>query len=51
MRIEKGKSLKLRYMLKTCFLTKNCIFSPKSQNAQHLRTCIIQIWIQEVRYI
>ena len=27
------------------------MFLPKSQNAQHVRTCIIQIWIQEVKYI
>ena len=38
-------------MLETCFLTKRCIFSPKSQNAQHVRTCIIWIWIQEVKYL
>ena len=29
-------------MLKTCFFDQKCIFSPKSQNAQHVRTCIIR---------
>ena len=32
-------------MLLICFWTKKCI-SPKSQNAQHVRTCLIQNWIQ-----
>ena len=36
---------------KNIFLTKTGFFSPKSQNAQHVRTWIIRIWIQEVKYI
>ena len=47
---KKKKVEKFQNMLKTCFLTKKCMFSPKSQNAQHVRTCIIQICIQ-VKYI
>ena len=51
-RIEKEKkSSKASKHAKNMILTKKCIFSPKSQNAQHVHACIIQIWIQEVKYI
>ena len=42
-RIEREKSVKALKHAKNIFLTKNCIFSQKSQNAQHVRTCIIPI--------
>ena len=50
-RIEKDKSLKDSKHAKNMFFDQKCIFPPKSQNAQHVRTCIIQIWIQEVKTI
>ena len=34
---------------KNMFFDWKCIFVPKSQNAHYVRTCIIQIWIQEVK--
>ena len=36
---------------KNMFFDKKMHFSPKSQNAQHVHTCIILIWIQEVKDI
>ena len=34
---------------KNMFFDQKCTFLPKYQNAQHVRTCIIRIWIQEVK--
>ena len=34
-------------MLQTCFLTKNAFFCQISERSK--RTCIIRIWIQEVK--
>ena len=48
---KEKKSVKALKHAKNIFLTKNCIFSPKSQNAQHVRTCIIRIWIQKVKNV
>ena len=51
-RIEREKSVKaLKHAKNMFFDQKKCIFSPKSQNAQHGHTCIIRIWIQEVKYV
>ena len=51
-RIEREKSVKALKHAKTIFFDQKLhFFSHKSQNAQHVRTCIIRIWIQEVKYI
>ena len=50
-RIEKENSFKASKHAKNIFFDqKMCLFT-QSQNAQRERACIIQIWIQEVKYI
>ena len=47
-RIEREKCVKAsKHAQNTCLWPKST-FSPKSQNAQHVRTCAIQNWIQVV---
>ena len=48
-RIEREKCVKTTQHAKNMFFDRKCIFLPKSQNAQHVRTCIIRIWIQGVK--
>ena len=51
-RIEREKSvIALKHSKNIFFDLKLHFFSPKSQNAQHVHTCIIRIWIQEVKFI
>ena len=48
-RIKREKCVKALQHAKNMFFDQKMHFLPKSQNAQHARTCIIRIWIQEVK--
>ena len=50
--VEREKCVKaLKHAKNMFFDQKMHFFSSKSQNTQHVRTCIIRIWIQVVKDI
>ena len=45
-RMEREKCVKASQHAKNMLFAQKMHFLPKSQNTQHVRTCIIRIWIQ-----